>query len=44
MWWMLIRIFLLAPIIPAFRSRSLRLERMAGSPQSGGDREVRTAA
>ena len=28
-WWMLVRLYLLAPIVPALRSQSLRLERIA---------------
>ncbi|MEM1418290.1 MAG: fatty acid desaturase [Myxococcota bacterium] len=30
-WWLVIRTYLLAPFIPAFRSKSMRLERMAAS-------------
>ena len=34
-WWMLLRTFLLSPFIPRFRSRSLRLARIAGRQEAG---------
>ncbi len=34
-WWMLVRVFLLGPFVPSFRSRSLRLARLARDGRSG---------
>jgi len=33
-WWMLLRMFVLAPLVPSMRSRSLRLARLARTPSA----------